>query len=316
MAALAACAPAPKVVTSTALDFMDTVSMVTLYERDASAAQRVFDACRDLDGLLDMRDPSSEISRLNGADGVSVPISSDTEALLRIGVEAARISDGLFDITVGTASLLWDFPGGVIPDKAALDAAVSHVGIDNLAVGDGRASITNGGVVDMGALAKGYALDIAQEILAGQGVANALVNLGGSVLALGVRPDGQPWRVGVQKPFGNADELLGVIEAPNIKVVTAGLYQRSFELDGMLYHHILDPRAGMPADTDVWSATIIADSGVWADAYSTICVLLGSRRAMALVEDTDGVECILALSDGTILTSGGIGAKVSFYAVD
>ncbi|MDR0397087.1 MAG: FAD:protein FMN transferase [Oscillospiraceae bacterium] len=308
---LGSCAAPPRTVTVAAYDFMDTVSTVTLYERDADKAERVFGVCRALDDLLDMRDPLSEISRVNNAGGKRVPVSPDTESVLKTGIEAAGISGGMFDITIGRASALWDFAAGTVPDKAALDDAVAGAGIGGLTVEDGTASII-GGMIDTGALAKGYALDVVRLALDDEGVASALINLGGSVLAKGTRPGGGPWRVGIQKPFGGADELLGVVEASDVTVVTAGLYQRSFESGGVLYHHILDPRDGMPVKTDVWSATIIADSGVWADAYSTICVLLGSREAMSFIEDIDGVECVLALSDGSTLFSGGIGSRVTF----
>ncbi|MDR2656324.1 MAG: FAD:protein FMN transferase [Oscillospiraceae bacterium] len=314
---LSSCAPQTVTVTAAAFDFMDTVSVVTLYERDADAAEKVFEACRALDDLVDMRDPSSEIARLNASNGERTVISPDTEALLRAGVDAARVSDGLFDVTIGSVSALWDFVNGVAPDESTLADALSRVGIGNLTVGDGYASIINGGIADLGGLTKGYALDVVDELLAEQGVANALVNLGGSVLAIGSRPDGKQWRAGIQKPFGDADDLLGVITGDSIKIVTAGLYQRSFENDGRLYHHILDPRTGTPVETDVWSATIIADSGVWADAYSTMCVLFGSARALDFVNALDDVECVLALSDGSTLISDGIAsgeAGIAFAA--
>ncbi|GHU65711.1 thiamine biosynthesis lipoprotein ApbE [Clostridia bacterium] len=334
--AFAACAAPARLVTATAFDFMDTLSTIKLYERDAAAAQRLFDRCRELDSLVDMHKPSSEIGRLNAANGAAVTISPDTQTLLNIGIEAARISGGLLDITIGPVSSLWDFTNGnsdgssdgtdsgtgsvngnaanssAIPDETTLTAALSRVGISNLTVDDGSASITGGGLVDLGALAKGYALDIVEESLTQQGIANALVNLGGSVLTRGVQTDGKPWRVGLQEPFGDANALIGVIVGSNMKIVTAGVYERSFELDGLLYHHILDPRTGFPVQTDVLSAAIIADSGVWADAYSTICVLLGSSKALEFIESKEGAECILALEDGSILTSSGIGTKVTF----
>jgi thiamine biosynthesis lipoprotein len=183
---------------------------------------------------------------------------------------------------------------------------IERVGIGNLELNDGSAALRNNAIVDLGAIAKGYALNEIDGLLDDLEISSALINLGGSVLAKGRRADGTPWRVGIAKPFGTGDELLGIVEAADICIVTAGVSQRSFMKDGRLYHHILDPRTGMPADTDVWSATIIMRNGAWADVYSTICVLKGAAEAMTFVESIEGVECVLALADGSIVVSQGV----------
>ncbi|GHU76615.1 thiamine biosynthesis lipoprotein ApbE [Clostridia bacterium] len=309
-----ACAPTPKLITATAFDFMDTFSTVTLLEKDAALSEHIFDICRELNSLADKHDSASEIARLNAAQGESVRISPDIETLLRIGKEAASMSGGLLDITIGGVSGLWDWnsPLNQIPDADELAEAVQHVGIDSLSVGNGYASVANGAAIDLGALAKGYALDLIRNYLDSTDLTSAMINLGGSVLAYGNRPDGKPWRVGIQRPFNTDGGLVGVLEVTNQCVVTAGVYERSFELDGILYHHILNPHTGMPIQTDVLGVTIVTDNGAWADAYSTMCVLFGSKEALEFINSLENVECVLALSDGTILTSDGIGGRIPF----
>ncbi|HML45423.1 MAG TPA: FAD:protein FMN transferase, partial [Clostridia bacterium] len=301
-------------VNRTAMDFMDTVSTITVPASRASAAEQVFAMCRDLDARWSARSADSEIGRLNAGQGAEVPLSADTLELLRRGQAYAEMSGGLLDITIGPASLLWNFTAKepALPDPAELAEAVDRVGIDALTVGEGFARLDPGGAVDLGALAKGEALDRSVDLLRSLGVETALVNLGGSVYALGKKPDGSAWRVAVQRPFGGQGGYVGVVTVTDLCVVTAGVYERGFTLDGTYYHHILDPKTGMPCQTDLLSATIVYGEGVTADAASTICILLGSEKAMEWVEKMDGMECILVCRDGSLRLSPGIGSGIPF----
>ncbi|MDR1569852.1 MAG: FAD:protein FMN transferase [Oscillospiraceae bacterium] len=307
-----ACASTPQTETRTVFDFMDTVSTATLPASNIALADRLFDLCRDLDARLNAHDPSSEVGKLNAADGERVNISSDVSTLLNIGKEYFEKSGGLFDITIAPISLLWDFSSNSLPQSNALASAIPLVGADRLELGGGWARLPVGFGVDLGALVKGYALDRCADTLRAEGVPSALINLGGSVLALGKRLDGNPWRVGVQLPFGAEGATLGVLSVTDTCVVTAGLYERSFELDGKLYHHILDPRTGMPAATDLYSATIIYKNALIADAYSTWCIMAGAEKALGIVESADDMECVLYTADGSLMFSSGIGSAIPF----
>ena len=145
-------------------------------------------------------------------------------------------------------------------------------------------------MIDLGALVKGYAADALAAYLKENGVTSGLVNLGGNVLAIGAKPDGSPWKVGIRKPFD--DGIIDMVEVQDQSVVTSGVYERCFEKDGVLYHHILDPETGYPVMNSLWGVTIISDSSLTGDALSTVCMLIGKEAAADLIERTDGVRAV------------------------
>jgi thiamine biosynthesis lipoprotein len=143
------------------------------------------------------------------------------------------------------------------------------------------------------------------EFLAANGADGALVNLGGDIVAVGNRHDGTPWRIALRKPFGDEGEWLGVIEVSRACILSSGIYQRQFEIDGVMYHHILDPNTGMPVISNVVSATMITHKAVIGEGFSTVAVLLGSEKAKALMDEIPGfVGAVLVLDNGDVLTFG------------
>jgi len=161
--------------------------------------------------------------------------------------------------------------------------------------------------IDLGAIAKGYIGDRLAEFLVGRGVSGALIDLGGDVVTVGGRQNGRPWRIGVREPVVGSSELLGVVEASGVSVISSGTYERQLEVDGVSYHHILDPFTGMPVRSDVVSATVVAESAVLGEGLSTIAVLLGSELVSGLFERTDGfIGAVLVLDDGYVLVIGDV----------
>jgi len=161
--------------------------------------------------------------------------------------------------------------------------------------------------IDLGAIAKGYIGDMLAEFLVGRGVTGALIDLGGDIIAVGSRQDGTPWRIGVKEPVAGSSELLGVIEVSGVSIISSGIYERKLEVDGVSYHHILDPFTGMPVRSDVVSATIVADSAVIGEGLSTIAVLLGSERVSGLFEQASGfIGAVLVLENGDVLELGDV----------
>ena len=145
---------------------------------------------------------------------------------------------------------------------------------------------------------------------------HALVNLGGNVAVMGGKPDGAPWRVGIRKPFAsNAMPLLdsfATVAVSDGSVVTSGVYERAFEREGTLYHHILDPRTGYPAETDVLSATVVSRASLDADGFTTALVIMGADRALAFVEVDPALEAVLVTDEGDVLATSGIGEDIPF----
>ena len=154
-----------------------------------------------------------------------------------------------------------------------------------------RISLPAGTQIDPGAIAKGYIADLLKEFLQENGVESAIIDLGGNVLCISGRPDGTPFRIGVRRPFSDASDSMVILEVDGRSVVTSGVYERYFEEDGVLYHHLLDPETGYPCDSGLLSVTILSDSSAEGDALSTACFVLGLEKGMELAVSA-GVEAI------------------------
>jgi thiamine biosynthesis lipoprotein len=159
--------------------------------------------------------------------------------------------------------------------------------------------------VDLGSIGKGYAADQVADYLKEQGVQKAILNLGGNILIIGEKDAGTPFRVGLQNPFDSRNEYFGVVEVMDKTVVTSGIYERNFEQDGILYHHILDTETGYPVNNSVTSVSIIADSSIDADAMSTVLFVLGVEEGLELCESIANIECVYVTNDYQVYMSSG-----------
>ena len=263
--------------------------------------------------------PDSDVFRLNEAAGrESVRIHPDTASLLLLAKKCARMTGGAFDITLRPLSSLWGIgkKGSFIPPAGEIKKALALAGTGDLVVDTkaGTARLArHGQSTDLGGLAKGYAGDEVRRILTEHGVQNALVNLGGNIVALGKNPAGVPWRVGVQNPLLPRGESLAALDAQNISVVTSGMGERFFMKGGRLYHHILDPRTGMPAKSGLLSATVLGRSGAVADALATALFILDPNEGLSLLRrdpegffSENGVQALLVSEDLSIIATPGL----------
>lgn len=208
--------------------------------------------------------------------------------------EISARTGGAFDVTIEPVVALWGFYGDVqrVPEQAELDAALPLVGASKLTVTETQVSGLPGQGIDLGGIAKGYASNRVAERLAACGVTGALISLGGNVQAVGGKPDGSAWRIGVRDPMDESG-VVGVVEARDKAVVTAGSYQRYFLCDGVRYHHIIDPATGRPAESGLVSATVLCGDGAYADALSTALFVMGAERAIAYWRANRDFEMIL-----------------------
>ena len=248
----------------------------------------------------------SEVSMINSAQGNPVEVSPETATLIKKGLYYGKLSDGAFDITIGSVSRLWDFKAEepALPDQAALAEALQHVDYKKVVVEGNTVKLQDpAAALDLGAVAKGYIADLLKEYLEGEGVHHALINLGGNVLAIGGKPDGSAFNIGIQKPFDESGIPLTSVRIKDKSIVTSGTYQRYFEKDGTLYHHILDPYSGYPCSNGLVSVSIITDSSLTADALSTTCFILGPEKGLELVNQLDNVEAVFVDSEEKITYS-------------
>lgn len=255
-------------------------SQLVLAAFDAAREQ-----CRIYERLFSRTLEHSDISRLNAAGGRSVAIHDETARLIDAALAYCRASEGLFDITIGKAVGLWNFHEGVVADDDKLREAISHVDwrgvhVERTELGavacldDPQASI------DLGGIAKGWIADELTALMVQHGLASFVVNLGGNVVAHGTKPDGALWRVGLQDPFDKS-AVVGSIALRDASAVTSGTYERSFERDGELFHHVLDPQTGRPVCTDAAGVTVVARKSLDAEGYSTTLLAMGIERGLA-----------------------------------
>lgn len=259
--------------------------------------------CKKYHAMFSNKIEDSEISRINSAGGNPVEVSDETVTLLKKAIYYGDLSNGAFDVTIAPVSNLWDFHGETPapPAPEAVYEAASHVDYRNIFIEDNTVRLLDPyAAIDVGGIAKGYIADILKKYLKEQGVKHAIINLGGNVLTIGNRPDGSDYNIGIQKPFEMTGEPITSVRISDKSVVTSGTYQRYFEAEGKLYHHILDPHTGYPCDNNLASVTVITNSSLTADALSTTCFLLGYDKSMRLIEQLDNVDAVFITNDNKI----------------
>lgn len=286
---------------------LDTVVTITLYDRrDAALLDGCFAQIAHDEALLSRTKEGSDVWNLNHAGGAWTPVAAETETLLRTAKALAAQTQGAFDPTIAPVSALWDFTAEnpVLPDADRLAEAASHVGYACLEVEDGRARLTDPlAAVDLGGIAKGYIADRLAVYLRENGVDSALIDLGGNILALGQK-SGKDWHIGIRDP-ADSDGTAAVAAVTDRAVVTSGIYERGFDLDGVRYHHLLNPADGMPVQNELASVTILCTDAAQADALSTACFVLGTQEGMTLIEAMDDTEALFIRRDGTTAATSG-----------
>ena len=291
---------------------MDTVVTVSLYGGgDEALIQACFDKCREYELIFSRTDPDSELYALNRAG--SMEVSEELLSVIETALEYCEYSGGAFDITMGAVSDLYAFSSERprVPEEGALAEALCHVGYEKILVEGSRVTLTDPeAVIDLGAVAKGYIADRLAEFLAQQGQESAVIDLGGNIRCVGSRPEGSGFRIGIQFPFKSRSETIGIVEVRGSSVVTSGVYERSFEADGVFYHHILDPDTGLPVQNDLAAVSILSPLSVDGDALSTVCFALGLEEGLALIHSLEGVSAVFITEDMEIHCSDGFAGFV------
>lgn len=288
------CGCQPKEQTQTAF-FFDTVVTVTLpHDADPSLFDKAWTLCADYQQTFDRFSKESELSRLSQTP---TTVSEETAQILTEALRLSDATDGAFDIRLGRLSDLWN--QDTLPDDTAVLNALKEAQETQIVINGKTITLTGGGELDLGGIAKGYVTDRLAELFRNEGCDSALLNLGGNVYCLGDK-QGKPFKVGIDTLMNQPDPP--ILTLSNQCAVTAGINQRYKIIDGIRYHHILDPKTGAPAKTDLISATIITDSATLADALSTACIVLGQKKAEELLRQFPDVSAVLVLENGTVTT--------------
>lgn len=266
--------------------YFDTAISIGVYSKESKKVlDGCFTICEDLEDTFSRTKKDSELYKVNHRQSSQVEISDDLAKVIKEGIRFYEITDGKFDITVEPLLELWDFKSEkkAIPRQDEIDRALREVDGSSIHLSGNTLSFDNKDTkIDLGALAKGYAADRLKEYLNMHDVKNAMINLGGNVLAVGTKPDGSLWNVGIQKPFAPSGEVADILKVKDHSVVSSGIYERYFKKNGKIYHHILDPDTGYPVDTDYSQVTIVSKSSLLGDALSTACMLMGAEKSEEL----------------------------------
>ena len=283
----------------------DTVIQISARTTE-EVMQQLAQRCEYFENKFSRTIEGTDIWNINHAAGAPVEVAPETARCISAALEYSKASDGLFDITIGAVSSLWDFVVGVKPDDAAIQEAIKHVDYRCVQVNGTTVTLSDPeAMLDLGGIAKGFITDDLVGILREAGCESAMLSLGGNVYVLGESFRGDNWNVGVQDPNGATDDVIASVPAQNKSVVTSGLYERSFTQDGVLYYHILDPKTGYPAQTDLASASIMSDASTDGDAYSTILFLLGHDRAIELLNsDARFSGVVVDMNDAATASTG------------
>lgn len=298
---------------------MGTIVNQTLYGEDAEeTAEEILQLITKLEQeRLSWRVDTSEVYAMNANAGrqTGIPLSKEMNGILEKCLQVSGASEGAFDITIGRVVRLWDIDSwaGVedveeykLPDEKEIRQALENTGYEKLVLQDNTLYLPEYVQLDLGAVGKGIALDeIGQKLAGEENIAAGVISVGGSILTYGIKPDQSPWRVGVVNPGDSAGNL-GYLELTGQWCVsTSGDYERYVEVDGVRYHHIINPATGQPADSGVRGVTILSKDGLLSDALSTACFILGAEEGSRLAESF-GAEALFVDYEGNIVMTEGM----------
>jgi thiamine biosynthesis lipoprotein len=293
---------------------LGTVCSITVYGAAPEGVfSRAFSRVREIEERMSVNLPESEISRVNAAAGAfPVPAAKETLELVEAGLWFSRASGGAFNIAVGPLVELWGIGTSreAVPSAEEIASVLPRLDFTRIHV-DKTAGVLflgeKGMALDLGAIAKGYAADEAARVLREEGITRAVIDFGGNILVMGSRPDGDPWRIGVQNPASGRGEFLGILSVRDMAVVSSGVYERFFlGPDGARYHHILDTAAGYPVRNGLLQVTVSAKSSRDADALSTTLFALGLSAGMRFAEETRGIQALFVTEDKKIHATQGL----------
>lgn len=255
--------------------------------------------------VLSWRKEGSDVYRINEGAGSPVSVSPDTAKIIAQCTSISDDCNGVFDITVGNITKLWDFGGENqrLPSDDGIKTALGSVGYKNVSVSGNAVRINKGQSLDLGAVGKGFACDKIKDLLDKGSTKSAVVSVGGSLLIYGNRN----FTVGIVNP-DNDKQSMGTLKLKNTCVSTSGNYEKYFEQDGKRYHHILNATTGYPATSEFKSVTVVCESGLLSDALSTVCYIAGYRKSVEILKKYDA-EAVFIFNNNAVKATDGLSGK-------
>ena len=303
---LTGCSGAPAQEPESATFFaMDTAMDFTVYG-DAALLDEAETLIGSLEEQVSVTDEHSDIYAIDHTGSGS--LSGNAAELMEQALELCRRTGGALDISVYPIVRAWGFTTGSyqIPDEETIQSLLPLVDYTQIQydAATGVVTLPEGMEIDLGSVAKGYAGQLAAQMLRNSGVESALLNLGGNVQTVGAKPDGSPWQIGIKDPQG--EDAMMVLSVEDQAVVTSGGYERYFEQDGQTYWHVMDPSTGHPADSGLISVTIVGDEGVVCDGLSTALFVMGDEKAADLWAQSCDFEAVFVTASGEVYITEGL----------
>lgn len=292
---------------SKSITAMDTVMTITAYENSSEAIDVFEKVILKLDHMWDVNQADSEISRFNATYDLSL-LSPETSTLLVSAMDYSKKTSGCLDLTLLPLSNLWGFSSGSPsrPSEEEIAIALKQCGANRIRLNENGIEVERDTKIDLGSVAKGFAADLIADHLKSIKCNSAVLSLGGNIRTVGTKPDGSDWVIALQDPKV-PNQILGTFKiSGDMSIVTSGSYQRFFEEDGKHYCHIFDPKTGSPVDGDLVSVTVLCESGLQADAYSTALFVMGREEAIKFYQSNRDFELVFITEQGDVFVSAGL----------
>jgi thiamine biosynthesis lipoprotein len=290
---------------------MGTRFEITVVAQDSAEANGYIDIAIDemsrIEQLISSWDPNSETSEINRNAGISpVVVSPELFGLIERAIGISKLTDGAFDISYASMDRVWIFDGSMsqMPSEEVIIQSVSKVGYQNIVLDKSKSSVflkLEGMKIGFGGIGKGYAADMAKELLVSKGVVAGIINASGDMNTWGKQPNGKEWKVAITNPM-DKNKVFALLPITNGAVVTSGDYEKYVNFDGKRYAHIINPRTGYPA-TGIISVTVFAPKAELADALATSVFVMGIEAGLDRINQLPKIECIIIDDDGNIFTS-------------
>lgn len=306
------------IITSQESFQLGTYITLSIYA-DAEVPTEVFDKLFNLidyyEYMISKSIVGTELNQVNENAGIApVKVNEELLEIVRLGIEFAGYSDGLFDISIGPLVDLWgigtDFAN--VPKDADIKEKMALIDYKTIVIDENEKTIflpQKGMSLDLGAIAKGYIADRVKDLILEEGYESAIINLGGNVLTVGTKPNSDTWSIGVRDPESDAGSTMGILKLEDNSIVSSGIYERFFIEGDKRYHHLINPKVGYPEQNDMMSVSIISELSVDGDALSTTVFLLGLEAGFELVEELENIEAVFVMADRSVYITSGLGEK-------
>lgn len=298
---------------------MDTYMTFMVYDDSARDAQTVLERAEErlaeLEAMWSVTDENSDIYAINHSKGQGAAVHEETAELLSFALEMSKETGGALEPTLYPVLTAWGFTTGEnqIPPEDRIEELLETTGYERVGMEEDKVTLEDGMMLDLGAVGKGYAGDEAAQTIRDSGITSALLDIGGNIQAVGSKPDGSDWKLGLRNPF--EDGIFGVLEISDRAVVTSGNYERYFiGEDGVRYGHIVDPVTGHPVNNGVASVTVISEEGKLCDALSTALFVMGKEKAVEYWKQHHNFEMILVTENKEIYITDGIKGKFNLQS--